>query len=70
MSSISSSVATVSCPLVQVRILLPTGAHTPATFIDSGADGNTMDENLAQPLGVIRVPLPLVVSARPLNGFP
>lgn len=64
-SSISSSGATVSCPLVQVRILLPTGAHTLATFIDSGADGNTMDENLAQQLGVTRVPLPQVFSQGP-----
>lgn len=42
-------------------LLLPGDSHTLATFIDSGADGNIMDESLAMQLGLEKVPLvPLV----------
>ena len=43
-------------------------SQTLATLIDSGSDSNIMDSNLAQQLGVGRIPLPAPVSTNALDG--
>lgn len=64
----SKSGLPISRPLVQAQILLATRQHTSTTFIDSGADGNIMAENLAGQLGVSLEPLSQAVSASDLTG--
>lgn len=55
-------------PLFQVKLLLSDNSHTLATFIDSGSDGNIMDEGLAMQLGLERIPLTPPIPARALDG--
>ena len=57
-----------SRPLFQVKLLLPGGAHTLPTFIDSGADANIMTESLALQLGLERIPLDTPIPAKALDG--
>ena len=64
----TSSSSPSSRSLCQVRLLLPEGSQTLATLIDSGSDANIMDSNLAQQLGVGRIPLPAPVSTNALDG--
>ncbi|TWW79641.1 Retrotransposon-like protein 1 [Takifugu flavidus] len=50
------------------KLLLADDSHTLATFIDSGSDGNIMDEGLAMQLGLERIPLNPPIPARALGG--
>lgn len=54
---------------VPVQAPPPSGSHTLATFIDSGADANIMDEELAHQLGIGRVSLSSPLSASALDGY-
>lgn len=55
-------------PLFQVKLFLPGDSQTLATFIDSGADGNIMDESLAMQFGQEEVPLDTPIPAKALDG--
>ena len=55
-------------PVFHARLLLSDGSHAFATFIDSGADANIIDEELALQLGIERIPLPHPVPASALDG--
>lgn len=55
-------------PLCHAKLLLPSGSHTLATSIDSGADVKLFDENLAHQLGIKRIPLSKALSASALDG--
>jgi len=52
----------------QVKLLLPGGAHTLPTFIDSGADANIMAKSLAIQLGLKRIPLDTPIPVKALDG--
>ncbi|KAI3358252.1 hypothetical protein L3Q82_003250 [Scortum barcoo] len=55
-------------PLCHAKLLLHSGSHTLATFIDSGADVSLIDEELALQLGITRIPLSKAISASALDG--
>ncbi|KAJ3599195.1 hypothetical protein NHX12_033158 [Muraenolepis orangiensis] len=50
------------------RLLLADGSHSIATFKDSGADVNIIDEILALQLGISHVPLSCPILANALDG--
>ena len=54
--------------LAYVRLILPQGSQALATLIDSGADANIMDKDLARQLGIDPVPLPHPIPAHALDG--
>ena len=54
----------------QAKLLLPRDSHPLAIFIDSGADANLMDEELAHQLGIGRVLLPSPVSVSSRDSDP
>ncbi|TKS65681.1 Methyltransferase-like protein 22 [Collichthys lucidus] len=62
------AVLTCGRSLCHVYLLLAEGSHTLATFIDSGSDVSLIDEDLAQQLGINRIPLPATVPVKALDG--
>ena len=65
---INASTQTQMRPLAYVRFILPQGSQALATLIDSGADANIMDKELARQLGIDPVPLPHPIPAHALDG--
>lgn len=58
----------LQCPFRHAKLLLPSGSQTLATFIDYGVNVNLIDEDLAQQLGINRVPLSKALSTSDLEG--
>lgn len=57
-------------PLLQIRLLLTNTTHTLAALVDSGAEANIMDAELARQLGIGLHHLSPPVPARALDGHP
>ena len=68
MSSMTTQSSPHRKPLLQVRLILSGSAHTLPALVDSGAEANIMDTELARKLGLESQRLPYSVPARALDG--
>ena len=68
MSSTNIQPSTARKPLIQVCLHLSDTTHTLAALVDSGAEANIMDTELAHQLGLENHHLPSPVPARALDG--
>lgn len=70
MSSTCLQPPSVRKPKLQLRLLLTNTTHTLSALVDSGAEANIMDAELARQLGIGRHHLSPAVHVRALDGHP